>query len=141
MQVKTRQIKKSFVKNPIITLLLSCFFFCCSTYAQDKLYRNTFSLTDVTLVDSPFKHARDRNIQTLPHGFSLRLTCLHWRGIGLTLFRRCNPTGLGTISPPCVFCLCNPTIKQIDPRLPFGLSLSVSLAHLLLRRLSIVQIS
>ena len=65
MQVKTYQIKKSFVKNIIITLSLSCFFFCCSAYAQDKLYRNTFSLTDVTLVDGPFKHARDLNIQTL----------------------------------------------------------------------------
>jgi hypothetical protein len=59
------QIKQSFVKNTVLTFLLSCFFFCCSTYAQDKLYRNTFSLTDVTLLDGPFKHARDLNIQTL----------------------------------------------------------------------------
>jgi len=33
--------------------------------AQDKLYSNTFSLHDVTLLKSPFKHARDLNISTL----------------------------------------------------------------------------
>jgi uncharacterized protein len=34
-------------------------------YAQDKLYTNEFPLRDVTLLDGPFKHARDLNIQTL----------------------------------------------------------------------------
>jgi DUF1680 family protein len=33
--------------------------------AQDKLYSNTFPLSDVTLLNGPFKHARDLNIQTL----------------------------------------------------------------------------
>jgi len=33
--------------------------------AQEKLYQNEFPLTDVTLLDGPFKHARDLNIQTL----------------------------------------------------------------------------
>jgi uncharacterized protein len=33
--------------------------------AQEKLYRNEFSLGDVTLLDGPFRHARDLNIQTL----------------------------------------------------------------------------
>jgi DUF1680 family protein len=33
--------------------------------AQSKFYPNEFSLGDVTLLDSPFKHARDLNIQTL----------------------------------------------------------------------------
>jgi uncharacterized protein len=32
---------------------------------QDKLYPNEFPLSDVTLLDGPFKHARDLNIQTL----------------------------------------------------------------------------
>jgi len=36
-----------------------------SSQAQDKLYPNTFPLSDVTLLDSPFKHARDLNISTL----------------------------------------------------------------------------
>ncbi|MFN7117790.1 MAG: beta-L-arabinofuranosidase domain-containing protein [Saprospiraceae bacterium] len=35
------------------------------TNAQDRLYYNKFSLGDVILLDGPFKHARDLNIQTL----------------------------------------------------------------------------
>ena len=35
------------------------------SYAQDKLYPNEFPLYDVTLLNGPFKHARDLNIQTL----------------------------------------------------------------------------
>ena len=34
-------------------------------HAQDKLYNNEFPLGDVTLLNGPFKHARDLNIQTL----------------------------------------------------------------------------
>jgi len=34
-------------------------------HAQDKLYANEFPLRDVTLLDGPFKHARDLNIKTL----------------------------------------------------------------------------
>lgn len=34
-------------------------------YAQNKLYSNEFQLCDVTLLDSPFKHARDLNIEVL----------------------------------------------------------------------------
>lgn len=48
-----------------LTLLL---FFCAAftvTQAQDKLYPNEFPLQDVKLLDGPFKHARDLNIQTL----------------------------------------------------------------------------
>ncbi len=33
--------------------------------AQEKLYPNEFPLSDVTLLDSPFKHARDLNIKVL----------------------------------------------------------------------------
>src|SRR6476620_6611145 len=36
-----------------------------TTYAQDKLYTNEFPLKDVTLLDGPFKHARDLNIKVL----------------------------------------------------------------------------
>ncbi len=34
-------------------------------HAQDKLYGNTFSLSDVELLDGPFKHAYDLNIEVL----------------------------------------------------------------------------
>lgn len=33
--------------------------------AQERLYQNTFPLGDVTLLDGPFKHARDLNVQVL----------------------------------------------------------------------------
>jgi DUF1680 family protein len=38
-----------------------------SSQAQDKLYINAFSLSDVTLLEGPFKHARDLNIKVLMH--------------------------------------------------------------------------
>ena len=34
-------------------------------HAQDKLYSNEFPLSDIKLLDGPFKHARDLNIQVL----------------------------------------------------------------------------
>ena len=37
----------------------------CSANAQERLYSNSFSLAEVSLLDGPFKHARDLNIQTL----------------------------------------------------------------------------
>lgn len=36
-----------------------------SIQAQDKLYKNAFPLSDVKLLDGPFKHARDLNLQVL----------------------------------------------------------------------------
>lgn len=33
--------------------------------AQDKLYPNTFALSEVTLLDGPFKHAQDLNVDVL----------------------------------------------------------------------------
>jgi len=46
-------------------VFLSIAFLCNYVYAQDKLYHNEFPLSDVTLLNGPFKHARDLNIQTL----------------------------------------------------------------------------
>ena len=36
-----------------------------AVHAQEKLYPNEFNLSDVKLLDGPFKHARDLNIETL----------------------------------------------------------------------------
>lgn len=36
-----------------------------TAHAQENLYPNEFNLGDVKLLDGPFKHARDLNIQTL----------------------------------------------------------------------------
>ena len=40
-------------------------FFHTTIYAQDRLYRNEFALSDVVLLNGPFKHARDLNIKVL----------------------------------------------------------------------------
>jgi DUF1680 family protein len=53
-------------------------------YAQDKLYPNTFPLGDVTLLDGPFKHARDLNIQTLLKYDVDRLLAPYRKEAGLT---------------------------------------------------------
>ncbi|WP_207533959.1 glycoside hydrolase family 127 protein [Desertivirga arenae] len=42
-----------------------CLFSASALKAQTKLYPNEFSLKDVKLLESPFKHAQDLNIQTL----------------------------------------------------------------------------
>src|SRR5436190_17819799 len=34
-------------------------------YAQERLYPNEFALSDVKLLDGPFKHARDLNIKVI----------------------------------------------------------------------------
>ena len=49
-------------------LLLLIFCSVClsdNMQAQEKLYPNTFPLKNVTLLDGPFKHARDLNLETL----------------------------------------------------------------------------
>ena len=46
-------------------MILCIFLMNSSLHAQDSLYNNTFSLSDIKLLEGPFKHARDVNIQTL----------------------------------------------------------------------------
>jgi DUF1680 family protein len=50
---------------PVFIVLARIFLVSCEVHAQDALYSNEFPLKDVTLLDGPFKHARDLNIQTL----------------------------------------------------------------------------
>ncbi|MDP4204172.1 MAG: glycoside hydrolase family 127 protein, partial [Bacteroidota bacterium] len=53
-------------KTVLASLLFSCFLAASTNaFAQTKLYPNEFPLRDVTLLDGPFKHARDLNIQVL----------------------------------------------------------------------------
>lgn len=56
-------IKATFQR--VIYLLLCTFWSFVNLSAQDKLYKNEFSIADVTLLDGPLKHARDLNINTL----------------------------------------------------------------------------
>jgi len=49
----------------LIKAFTCCFLFTITVQAQDKLYPNEFPLNDVKLLDGPFKHARDLNIEVL----------------------------------------------------------------------------
>lgn len=65
-----------------------CFILCIVLsnilHAQDKLYLNTFPLGDVTLLDGPFKHARDLNIEVLLQYDVDRLLATYLIEAGLT---------------------------------------------------------
>ena len=71
------------MKN-FILILTSCFLLSGNFFAQDKLYSNEFPLGDVTLLDGPFKHARDLNIQTLLKYDVDRLLAPYRKEAGLT---------------------------------------------------------
>ena len=50
----------------LITRITLCSLILTNIYiAQDKLYPNEFPLEDVQLLEGPFKHARDLNIEVL----------------------------------------------------------------------------
>ncbi|MGD0591866.1 MAG: beta-L-arabinofuranosidase domain-containing protein [Bacteroidota bacterium] len=69
----------------IILSLISCGVLLFSTiHAQDKIYSNTFPLGDVKLLDGPFKHARDLNIQVLLKYNVDRLLAPYRKEAGLT---------------------------------------------------------
>ena len=53
------------MKRITAVLILMLSLFCLHSKAQDRLYKNTFSLSDVELLDGPFKHALDLNTQVL----------------------------------------------------------------------------
>lgn len=53
------------MKRIKLGVIISIFLFCGTTQAQEKLYKNEFPISDVTLLDGPFKHARDLNIEVL----------------------------------------------------------------------------
>jgi hypothetical protein len=57
--------KRVDMKAHFLTLAFCAVLLFSNTHAQDKLYSNEFPLGDVTLLDGPFKSARDLNIQYL----------------------------------------------------------------------------
>src|SRR5438093_10572292 len=72
------------MKRLLVTITICSLLFCCDIHAQVKLYPNTFPLADVTLLDGPFKHARDLNIQTLLQYKVDRLLAPYRKEAGLT---------------------------------------------------------
>jgi DUF1680 family protein len=63
--------------------------------AQNKLYPNEFPLGDVTLLDGPFKHARDLNIEVLLKYDVDRLLAPYRKEAGLPEKAKCYPNWEG----------------------------------------------
>jgi DUF1680 family protein len=72
------------VKTLFVNVAFCAVLLFSSIRAQDKLYPNTFPLGDVTLLDGPFKSARDLNIQTLLKYDVDRLLAPYRKEAGLT---------------------------------------------------------
>ncbi len=53
------------MKKVLIIVISGLLIFGFTCYAQDKLYPNEFPLSDVKLLNGPFKHAQDLNIRVL----------------------------------------------------------------------------
>lgn len=53
------------MKKVLIIVISGLLIFGFTSYAQEKLYPNEFPLSDVKLLDGPFKHAQDLNIHVL----------------------------------------------------------------------------
>ena len=64
-------------------------------FAQSKLYPNEFPLGDVTLLDGPFKHSRDLNIQVLLKYDPDRLLAPYRKEAGLPEKAKCYPNWEG----------------------------------------------
>jgi uncharacterized protein len=69
----------------LIWTITGIFGVCSVASAQHSLYSNSFSSGDVTLLDGPFKHARDLNIETLLQYDADRLLAPYRKEAGLPL--------------------------------------------------------
>jgi uncharacterized protein len=67
----------------LFSVAIACVLLCSDVGAQEKLYQNAFPLSDVVLLDGPFKHARDLNIRVLLKYDVDRLLAPYRRGAGL----------------------------------------------------------
>ena len=82
-------------KYTSVILVLGCL--CClnGIFAQDKFYPNEFPLGDVTLLNGPFKHARDLNIKVLLKYDVDRLLSPYRKEAGLPEKAKCYPNWEG----------------------------------------------
>ena len=89
MKLSTNVIRYSlmylFYKKQIRLSVILIFLICSNTYSQNKLYRNSFSLHDVKLLEGPFKHALDLNVDVLLQYDVDRLLAPFLREAGLPL--------------------------------------------------------
>ena len=72
-------------RNLILGVLGITFLWGKDLYAQDKLYPNTFPLSEVTLLDGPFKHAQDLNVSVLLQYDMDRLLAPFFKEAGLLM--------------------------------------------------------
>ncbi|HEY1022380.1 MAG TPA: beta-L-arabinofuranosidase domain-containing protein, partial [Flavisolibacter sp.] len=72
------------MKRLLVIKIVATLWIGGSVHAQDKLYPKTFPLSTVALMDGPFKHARDLNIQTLLKYDVDRLLAPYRKEAGLT---------------------------------------------------------
>ena len=72
------------MKSHFLTLAFCAVLRFSNTHAQDSLYTNTFPLGDVTLLDGPFKSARDLNIHYLLQHDADRCLAPYLKIAGLT---------------------------------------------------------
>jgi uncharacterized protein len=73
-------------------IVVSCIVGCSiDLFAQDKFYPNEFPLGDVTLLDGPFKQARDLNIEVLLKYDVDRLLAPYRKEAGLSEKAKCYP--------------------------------------------------
>lgn len=72
------------MKRIKVGILVCLMLFSIEIQAQDKLYKNNFSISDITLLEGPFKHARDLNIEVLLQYDVDRLLAPYRKEAGLT---------------------------------------------------------
>ena len=89
------------MKRKYLALYVSFFMVFGTLQAQDKLYPNEFPLADVTLLEGPFKQARDLNIQTLLKYDVDRLLAPYRKQAGLTEKAKCYPNWEGLDGHVC----------------------------------------
>lgn len=79
-----------------LVVIFSCLIFSGSNVSsQNKLYSNEFPLSDVTLLDGPFKHARDLNIEVLLKYDVDRLLAPYRKEAGLPAKAESYPNWIG----------------------------------------------
>src|SRR5690242_5087800 len=72
------------MKNRMCIAIISLLLLDINSQAQEKLYHNEFPLSNVTLLNGPFKKARDLNIKTLLEYNTDRLLAPYRKEAGLT---------------------------------------------------------
>jgi len=83
------------MKYFLLNLICSGVLLFGTVHAQDKLYKNTFPLGDVKLLNGPFKHARDLNVQVLLKYDVDRLLAPYRKEAGLPAKASCYPNWEG----------------------------------------------